>query len=93
MKDYKYYLSKYRKDSIIKYNNILSTAKRTMLLNINSYHELIGEINLSIDLEVLYNRLSIKEAEAIKGQLKIIQNNHLAKLYRFVKEGLFLESK
>lgn len=93
MKEYKEYLNKYRKDSIIKYNNILSTGKRTRFLNINSYHELIGEINLSIDLEVLYNRLSIKEAETIKGQLKIIQNNHLAKLYRFVREGLFIEAK
>lgn len=93
MKEYKEYLNKYRKDSIIKYNNILSTAKRTRLLNINSYHELIGEINLSIDLEVLYNRLSTRESETIKGQLKIIQNNHLAKLYRFVREGLFIEAK
>ena len=93
MKDYKYYLSKYRKESITKYNNILGTAKRTRMLNINSYHSLVGEINLSIDLEVLYNRLSIREAETIKGHLKIVQNNHLAKLYRFVKEGLFLESK
>lgn len=93
MKDYKYYLIKYRKESIVKYNNILSTGKRTRFLNINSYHELIGEINLSIELEVVYNRLSIKEAETIKGRLKEVQNNHLAKLYRFVKEGLFLESK
>lgn len=93
MNEYKLFLIKYRKESIIKYNNILSSAKRTGYLNINSYHEIIGEINLSIDLEVLYNRLSIREAEIIKGALKLLQNNHLAKLYRFVKEGLFLESK
>lgn len=85
--------NKYLKDTRIKYNNIIAKAKRTRTLDKAPYKELIQENTLSLELDILYNKISFLESERIKTSLEKLYEIHFRNFNFYVKRGFFTESQ